>query len=97
MAAPINTHQMSTERTDCGRIGDWLWHGGRLRVLESFTTNGGKVFEAGEIIRLVRLEHYGDKIQLAEACYVSESDPEKGYVMSGWGPADDSRFSLVTR
>ncbi len=89
--------QMNGVQTDSGRVGDWLWHGGRLRVLEPFTTNGGKVFEAGEIIRLVRLEHYGDKIQLAMACYVSESDPEKGYVMSGWGPADDSRFSLVTR
>jgi len=89
--------QMSTERTNSGRIGDWLWHGGRLRVLEVITTNGGKVFEVGEIIRLVQLTHYGYKNQLAEAHYVSETDPAKGYVMSGWGPADDCRFALVTR
>lgn len=89
--------QMSTERTNSGRIGDWLWHGGRLRVLEVITTNGGKVFEVGEIIRLVRLEPYGDKNQLATATYVSESDPAKGYVMSGWHPEDDSCFEAVTR
>lgn len=89
--------QMSSERTETGRIGEWLWHGGRLRVLKPITTNGGKVFEAGEIIRLVRLEPYGDKNQLATATYVSESDPTKGYVMSGWHPEDDSCFEAVTR
>lgn len=89
--------QMSSERSETGRIGDWLWHGGRLRVLKPITTNGGKVFGAGEIIRLVRLEPYGDKNQLATATYVSESYPAKGYVMSGWHPEDDSCFEAVTR
>lgn len=86
---------MSADRTACGRIGDWLWHGGRMRILKAITTNGGKVFEIGEIIRLERIEHYGEKIKLARTYWVSETYPDKGFCMTGWHEDDDSRFELV--
>lgn len=86
---------MEQQRTESGQVGDWLWHGGRMRVLQSFTTNGGKVFGVGEIIRLVRLEPYGENERLATAWYVSEADPTKGTCMIGWEPSDDHRFELI--
>jgi len=88
---------MSVDRTGVGRIGDWLWLGGRMRVLKAITTNGGKVFEAGEIIRLERLVPYGAENNLATSHWISESDPTKGLCMSGWLAEDDGHFELVIR
>ncbi len=88
---------MSADRTNSSLIGEWLWYGGRMRILKAITTNGGKVFERDEIIRLERLVPYGEGSILATSHWISESDPTKGFCMSGWLAGDDDRFELVIK
>lgn len=83
-------------RPDVGKIGSWLWHGGRLRLLKQVNTNGGKVFEAGEIVRLVRLEPYGVDSTLAVLHFASEVDLTKSFCMTGWDQSDDEKFELLS-
>jgi len=82
-------------RSDVGKIGAWLWNGGRLRLKEPVATNGGKSFAAGETVRLDRLEPYGGDSKLAVLYFVSESDPSKSFCMTGWSTTDDSKFELL--
>lgn len=82
-------------RTDVGKIGNWLWHGGRLRVLKPITTNGGKDFAVGEIVRLVHLEPYGSGSALSVLHFVSEEDSSKSFCMTGWHESNDADFELI--
>ena len=81
--------------SELGKIGRWLWHGGRLRVVQSWTTNGGVVFNVGEIVRLEQLVPYGGDSTLAGMYFVSEIDRDKKFYMTGWSENDDSRFEIV--
>ncbi len=82
-------------RSEVGKIGTWLWNGGRLRLVESLSTNGGVVFVPGETVRLDHLEPYGEDSRLAVLYFVSESDPSKSFCMTGWSATDDSKFELL--
>lgn len=77
------------------KIGNWLWHGGRVRVVKPITTNGGKAFEAGEVLRLRRLEPLGGDSDLASAHFESERDPEKGLILAGWQLTEPGEFEFL--
>lgn len=82
-------------RSDVGKIGAWLWNGGRLRLKEPVATNGREAFAAGEIVRLDRLVPYSGDSKLAVLYFVSESDPSRSFCMTGWSATDDIKFELL--
>lgn len=63
-------------------VTNWLCRGGRIRLLQSITTNGGVVFEAGEELRLTALVPYASS-DLYWATFASASDSDKTIYLSG--------------
>lgn len=64
-------------------IGQWLWYGARIRVTKTITTIGGTIFNEGEILRLDRMQPYGDGTSLCGMYFVSVNDPAKSLYCGG--------------
>lgn len=85
---------------DITQVGTWLWHGGRLRVLQTIQTNGGAILSPGAIVRLDRLVPYDNIVTTPQLCgmhFVSEADPSVGLYLSGWHADDSARFEILIK
>jgi len=82
---------------DISQIGNWLWQGGRIRVLQTIQANGGAVLSSGDILRLDRLVPYDIETtpRLCGMYFVSQADPSVKLYLSGWHTGDAARFELV--
>lgn len=80
---------------DMNSVGNWLWRGGRVRLLKPITTNGGQDFAAGEILRLTKLVPYNADTSLVSTEFVSEADIRKVLSVTGWGLPMSENFELV--
>jgi len=78
---------------DMNTVGNWLLHGGLVRLLKPISTNGGVDFVAGEILRLSRLVPYNTDSTLFSTEFVSLTDARK--VLNITGSPNSEIFELV--
>lgn len=78
---------------DMNTVGNWLLHGGLVRLLKPISTNGGVNFVAGEILRLSRLVPYNTDSTLFSTEFVSLTDARK--VLNITGSSNSEIFELV--
>ena len=78
---------------DMNTVGNWLLHGGLVRLLKPISTNGGVDFVAGEILRLSRLVPYNTDSTLFSTEFVSLTDARK--VLNITGSSNSEIFELV--
>lgn len=74
-------------------VGNWLLHGGQVRVIKPIQTNGGVAFEAGEILRFSKLVPYGSNSTLFSTEFVSTTDARK--VLNVTGAPSSENFELL--
>lgn len=78
---------------DMNIVGNWLLHGGLVRLRKPISTNGGIDFAAGEILRLSRLVPYNSDSTLFSTEFVSMTDPRK--VLNVTGCPSSENFELL--
>lgn len=78
---------------DMNMVGNWLLHGGLVRLLKPISTNGGIDFAAGEILRLSKLVPYGSNSTLFITEFVSTTDARK--VLNVTGAPSSENFELL--